>query len=153
VSKFGLLRSDGRRERVADICDHIRTIRWLLDAAKGEEWDAINLWLKGFHLVANGERQRLRLSKSRVPIRREFLIGSDKNGRPRIEEAPPTLVEALYLQLLQDATGSKDAKLCRRPGCGEWFYYGPKTGRRSTGEYCSDGCRVKHFIEKKEQSK
>ncbi len=152
VQKFGFLRSVGHHERVEEICNHIRTMQWLVNALRCDEREAINLWLAGYFLYEDS-KGKSRLSSARPPVRPGLQIGGDEADRPQLQEAPPTLIEALYLQCLQDATGSKDSKLCRRPDCGTWFYYGPNTGKRSTAKYCSDGCRVKHFIERKEQSK
>ncbi len=157
VQKFGFLCSVARRERVEDIYNHIQTMQWLLNALRDDERVAINLWLKGFYWVEDsGDKEhplKLGKGKARAPVRRGLQIGGDEVDRPQLKEDPPTLIEALYLQCLQDETGSKDSKLCRRPGCGNWFYYGPNTGRRSRAKYCSERCRVKHFVERKEQSK
>ena len=146
VQKYGFLLSTSSRERVEDICNHIQTMQWLLKALKDDDRLSINLWLKGFD---PGDLKSL----YREPVRRGLKIGTDESDRKQLWDSPPTLIEALYLQCLQDETGNKHSKLCLRPGCGNDFYYGPNTGRRSTAKYCSEGCRVKHFMERKENSK
>lgn len=152
VEKFGFLRSVGHREKVTDICKHILTMQWLLNALRDDDRYAINIWLIGTEWYRD-EKGKLLSRSARPPVRRGLRYGSDEDDRPQLEDAPLTLIEALYLQCLRDASGSKDYKLCRRPGCGTWFYFGPNTGKRSTAKYCSDRCRVTDFLQRKEQSR
>ncbi len=51
-------------------------------------------------------------------------------------------------------TGGKQYKRCLRPGCGEYFYYGSKTRKRSTALYCTDTCQKAHaYMKVKGQTK
>lgn len=139
VREFGFLgRADARREPVAMICDHIRAVRWLLDATKREDWSAVNDWLE----------------KNRRLVDPRVVIGHDEDGRHQVRYQPVSLIGALYLQLLQDKSSGARYKRCKRPGCSTVFYYGPNTGRRETADYCGNTCRVKHFLEmQKEQAR
>ena len=152
VQRYGFLSNAVRRERVEDICNHIQTMQWLVSALRNDERDAINFWLAGYHLYQGGDGKR-RLSKARTPVRRGLRIGEDEADRPQPQDWPPTFIEALFLQCILDGTGGKHSKLCLRPRCGNWFYYGPNTTRRSTAKYCTPGCRVKHFEMRKGGSK
>lgn len=36
-------------------------------------------------------------------------------------------------------------RLCKRPGCGEWFWYGGGTGRRKTAIFCTPKCQKAYY--------
>ena len=75
-------------------------------------------------------------------------LGHDDAGRPQLEFRPRTLVGFIYAQLIQDYTGGIHYKRCIRPGCGEFFYYGPTTRKRSTALYCNPTCQKAHAYQK-----
>jgi len=64
--------------------------------------------------------------------------------QPRLFFQPRDLLGAAYLQLMQDAAQGAILRLCARPGCGEWFYYGPGTKHRETALYHSPRCQKAH---------
>jgi hypothetical protein len=63
---------------------------------------------------------------------------------PSLFFAPTTLVDAIYLQFFEEVATRANLKLCQRPGCGEWFKYGPGTLHRVTAQYCSPRCQKAH---------
>ena len=135
IEAFGLL-ANRRSESVGDVLSHRAAIRMLLAAARRDDWETIELWL-----IDNG-----------TVVRSRFAIGFADDGRPEVLHQPTTLISAIYLQLLQDKAAGTQYKRCKRPGCPEYFYYGPNTGRRETAEYCTPSCRTKHFLMKRSQA-
>lgn len=129
VSLYGFL-AGARHESVGDICRHIKVVRSLSSAWESHDWDALKLWM-----VDN--QKKLRLNP-------QFREGDP----PQLFFAPTSLIDAIYLQFFQDISTGVNFRLCRRPGCGEWFYYGPGTPHRSTAQYCSTKCEKAHAYEK-----
>jgi hypothetical protein len=137
VSKFGFLSSkNARSERVENISKQIEVVRSLVGLRKSEDWEQLEDWM-------------MEHSKA-FRLNPEFYAG-DAGDPPKMFFAPSSLIDAIYLQFFQDISTEAKFKLCKRPGCGEWFSYGPgirdpKTGkqRRETAEYCSPGCQKQH---------
>ena len=63
---------------------------------------------------------------------------------PQLFFRPTTLFSAMHLQFFGYIAHSAQLRQCKRPGCPEWVTYGPGTGRRETGEYCSKRCANQH---------
>ena len=124
VAKYGCL-VNTEREAVAYFLRWRRAIKQLLAAKKRDDWTFARRWM-----AANEHGLRL-----------EGMIGEDEDGRPQLEFRPVDLLSFIVAQLLQDWSNGATYKFCKRPGCGEYFYYGPGTKHRSTAEYCSPRCQ------------
>jgi hypothetical protein len=131
VTKYGLLRSQ-EREPLNDICNTIRVVRSLLKARDAGDLDRLSKWM-------DENRKALRLHP-------DFQHGA-------LFFAPSSLFDAIFLQLFQDTASGAKIRLCARPACGEWFYYGPGTAHRSTAEYCTPKCQKAHTYDKSKGTK
>ena len=132
VSKFGFLRGS-KSESVKSICDEIKVLRGLIAAKESHDWKSLQSWM-----IGNSKVTRLHPK-----------FEQSKDGKPpQLFFAPSTLRDAIYLQFFQDISTSSNLRLCKRPGCGEWFTFGPGTGRRETAEYCSPKCQKAHAYDK-----
>jgi len=142
VSRFGFLRSKRRRESVEFIIDEIKVMRTVRDAIDRQDWAVLELWLADM-------RGAIRLGP----------VFNQREGYPRPDLffAPGTLMDAIYLQALQDATSGTDLRKCDRPGCPEYVAVGPGTGRKRTGRptfYCTPKCQKAHqYMRKKGEVK
>jgi hypothetical protein len=60
---------------------------------------------------------------------------------------PPTLLDAIWLQLGQAVASNADLKEC--PQCGKWFEAGPSSGKRRHAMFCSRKCKTDfHSLER-----
>jgi hypothetical protein len=126
VSEFGVL-GRSRFAPVADVVHQIKTVRALLRLKEKGNWIALEAWA-----MDAGETFRFCL---------EFHAGDP----PQFFFKPVSLKDAIYAQFFQDVATGTESKLCKRPGCGTWFYYGAGHGtHRSTAEYCSPKCQKAH---------
>ena len=135
-NQYGLLGSDHDKMEVEHFRHVVRSVRRLIALAKKENWEKISEWLKG----------PKEMDWRELPGAINFSgdIGYDEEGRPQLEYRPRSLDEFIFAQLIQDYTGGAKYKLCIRPGCGEYFYYGSGTGKRNTAVYCSAKCQKAH---------
>lgn len=78
-------------------------------------------------------------------IRAQLRAGS--GGQLELALIPPDLIQAMWLQLAQDACSG--ARLFRCQRCNAVFVVGTRTGRRSTAKWCSVNCRVEAHRERK----
>jgi hypothetical protein len=137
AEKYGLLRR-GNREGIDDMLALRRAVRKLLAAKKADAWDKARTWFKDFPEAA----------------RLTAKIGEDEAGRPQLEFEPRDLFGFMVAQLVQDWATGATYRWCDRPGCDEFFYYGPGTGRRETARYCSPKCQASHaYMTRKEESR
>lgn len=137
VKSFGFLTSKRRRESVAFICQHIEAMRSIVAAIDREDWTTLDLWL-------TDNRKALRLH----PV----FLQEEGWPRPDLFFAPNTLLDAIYLQALQDATSGTELEKCDRPACPEWFAVGPGTGHarvKRPVRYCTPKCQKAHAYTKK----
>ena len=67
--------------------------------------------------------------------------------RPALSIRVSNLYQAIWLQFAQ--TVSNDTSLRHCEWCPTWFAYGPGTGKRKKGRYCSDACRKAAWNAKK----
>ena len=138
VSKFGFLWSRDESELVKVFSAARREIAKLVAAKKGDDWDAAKKWQEE-------HPQFMQL---------DGVIGEDEVGRPQYEFQPRHLCGLIVAQLIQDWSDAREYKFCKRPGCGEYFYYGAGTGHRKTAKYCSKKCNLAHAYQlRKEQVK
>ncbi len=145
VESYGFLGEDLQdgRESVDFIARCIRVARELVRAIDRKEWIEIQRWT---FLNAKGIR-----------LYPEFrYLGDD---RSELFFGPNRLIDAIWLQALQDVANATQFEKCDRPGCPEWFAVGPGTGRariRRPGgaRYCSPKCQRAHaYMRKKGISK
>ncbi len=132
VTKYGFLTNAANREPAEGICDQIKLMRHLLALRDDRNQDALDKWL----------------NKNSKVIRLNAVI---REGQcPRLFFEPERLSDAIYLQFFQDIESGANVRLCARPGCGEWFYFGPGTNppRRNTAIYCSPKCQKAHSFAK-----
>jgi hypothetical protein len=102
-------------------------------------WNALEDWMR-----ANGKKLHLR-AELRVP---------ETGEPPQLFYRPTSLFSAMHLQFFGYVTNSTQLRSCHRPGCPEWVTYGPGTGRRDTGVYCSKRCANQHRYQRhKEEEK
>ena len=127
--------------RLEEAYQMIDVLRSLLKTAYADDWLAIGKWLTDNTRVV---KIFCHLSYDSEPGFKNF--GKDAL-RPRLEFHPRNLISFIYCQFLQDKTGAKQYKLCKRPGCGNYFYYGPGTGKRNTSSYCTDTCQKSHYYQ------
>lgn len=135
VNKFGLL-TPGSIGDIDYMVHEARVVRSLIDAKKRRDWSVLSGWL-------DNNAHVIRLTGERLP-----------GKRPELFFRPRTLRDAIYLQFFEDLSGGAKLKLCERPGCGNWFKYGPgtKPPRRKTARYCSPKCHKAHAYQEKVQS-
>jgi hypothetical protein len=68
------------------------------------------------------------------------LIFNPMTGKPQFRLTPPTLFNALWLELGQALSSDASIRNCLH--CGGWFEAGPGTGRRQDAKFCSDAHRI-----------
>ncbi len=74
--------------------------------------------------------------------------------RPDLYYRPGSLLSAIYLQALQDASGGAELQKCDRPGCPKYFQVGPGTGRPRLNRgvaYCTPKCQKAHAYMKRKE--
>jgi hypothetical protein len=135
VSEFGVL-GRSRFEAVDSVVSLIKNVRALLRFKEKKDWEALEDWA-----MDNSKAFRFCL---------EFHAGDP----PQFFFKPVSLKDAIYAQFFQDVATGTESKLCKRPGCGTWFYYGAGVGtHRSTAEYCSPKCQKAHAYANKTQER
>lgn len=104
---------------------------------KRGNWDGLSDWME----------------KHGKSIRLHAILDSENGGSPQPFFQPQTLFDAIVLQFFEDVTTRAKLRLCARPGCGEWFKYGPGTSppRRETAKFCSPKCQATgHYLKMRE---
>ncbi len=132
VSEFGFLQSTKGRESVEFICEQIEIMRSVVDAIDRKDWIALQLWLLD-HREAIRLHPEARLEKDRP--------------EPILFYRPGTLLDAIYLQALQDAWGGAEFIKCDKPGCPKYLRVGPGTGHSRVSRarrYCEPACQKSH---------
>jgi hypothetical protein len=79
-----------------------------------------------------------------IPLRGKLsasLVPDPSTGEWRLKLAPPTLLDAIWLQFGQALTSNANLRPCDQ--CGTWFEAGAGSGRRADAKFCSDECRIK----------
>ena len=132
VRRFGFLKGE-RAESVNFICEQIRTFRHLISLNRSQKWESLRHWL--------------RHNSKFISLNPELLVGDP----PEVFFRPSTLLDAIYLQFFEDLSSGANLRLCKRPGCREWFKYGPGTLHRNTAQYCSPKCQNAHKYAKRKE--
>lgn len=83
-----------------------------------------------------------------VEMRARLARGAD-SAQAVFHLEPPTLFHALRLQFVQAVTGNAQLRKCMI--CPTWFVFGAGTGRRKSGDYCSDRCRKAHWRQQQKE--
>lgn len=145
VRTYGFLRAEhGGRENVEFIANEIRVARAVVRAIERKDWSVLERWAFD--------------NASKIGLRPVFQY-IEPEDRSELFFAPKTLIDAIYLQALQDVANATEFETCDRPGCPEWFAVGPGTGRarvkRASGRrYCTPKCEKAHaYMRKKGVSK
>lgn len=144
VETYGFLRerAHGHRESVESIAHSIRVARALVQVIDRKEWSKLTTWV--FE------------NASKIRLHPEFHFVEDED-RCDLFYGPRTLIDAIWLQALQDVAHGTDLIKCDRPGCPEWFAVGPGTKRQKPHEridrppvrYCTPKCAKAHAYMKK----
>jgi hypothetical protein len=90
---------------------------------------------------------------SGIPLRGKLsasLAPDPTTGAWKLKLEPPSLLDAIWLQLGQAITSDADLRLCIQ--CGNPFEAGGKSGRRADAKFCSDECRVNYNSLKRSQA-
>ena len=135
VNRFGPLTEEGNRECGEEVLfafSHAASMR-----------DALLCPLKerGAYVSRFGNNG---LRWSRIDVALAFNRITD---RPQFRLTPPTLINALWIQLGQALCSDASIRNCLH--CGEWFEGGPGTGRRADATFCSDGHRIAYNSRKR----
>lgn len=77
------------------------------------------------------------LGWSRIDV---YFAFNPVTGRPQFKFRPPSLLNALWLELGEFL--ARDAQMRECQQCGGWFETGPGTGRRADAKFCSDDHRI-----------
>lgn len=134
ANQFGLLNKTGD-SHVDDFFAAAGMVRSLIHAKEKREWVPFERFLAQYRDV--------------IRLNPEFQITTVRVNGINTDELefffrPTSLQAAIYIQLFEDFTTNAAQRLCKRPGCGTWFKYGPGTGRRNTALYCSPRCQKAH---------
>ncbi len=77
------------------------------------------------------------LAWSRIDVALAF---NPLTGKPQFRLTPPTLINALWLELGQSLSSDASIRNCLH--CGGWFEAGPGAGRREDAKFCCDAHRI-----------
>jgi hypothetical protein len=85
-----------------------------------------------------------------IPLRGKLsasIAPDPSTGEWRLQLAPPTLLDAIWLQFGQALASNANLRQCDQ--CGTWFEAGAGSGRRADAKFCSDGCRIRFNSDKR----
>ena len=150
VTAHGFL-SRGKDARVDKVLDAAAAMRWLVDAIDKKRWatltDALN----------RAEQDNVIFETGGIGWLGAVFDWQEGMERPELHYRPGSLVGAIYLQALQDASGGAELQKCDRPGCPKYFQVGPGTGRPRLNRgvaYCTPKCQKAHaYMKLKGESK
>jgi hypothetical protein len=133
VNHYGFLREQKDAYSLRFFHYEVKVARSVVEAKRLGRWHVLYNWMR-----ENSHTIRLN------PV----LLEADP---PELFFQPTTLSDAAYLQFFEEVATRTQLKLCARPGCGEWFKYGPGTSHRNTAQYCSPRCQKAHaYVKLKE---
>jgi hypothetical protein len=146
VQLYGFLFSaDALSESTDSIIGAIEVAKILVAAADARDWVKIARWLdKAYRAGPDGTGGAGRLGVV-------FEVPEDAS-RPALHLKPANLWEAAVVQLLGEVSNGRLPRPCKRPGCPEWFNYGPGTEHRETAQYCSSKCQNAHTYMKRKET-
>ena len=148
VRCFGFLHeAKAKDEPLFLTMEAIDSVRALLEVRRKQDWDWLARWL---HTAGQDSGLFVHGGVGRIGV----ILRHDKGMQlPELHFRPGSLLGAIYVQFLMDVTGAVDLRKCRRPGCNEWFKYGPGTKHRDTARYHSAACQKSHAYMKQKESK
>ena len=133
-------------DRVANVINAIGIAQDLYTMAHLKQWNSIAGLLEESMLADKLSRTG---GVGRLSV--VFAVGSEKQ-RPQLNLVPSTLFDAALVQLLEEISSERPLRKCKRPGCPEWFTYGPGTKHRETAFYCSSKCQKAHEYQRRKES-
>jgi len=128
VNRFGPLTKEGNRECGEEVLfafSHAEAMNDILSCPLKE---------RGAYFAPAGDKG---LAWSRIDVALAF---NPETRKPQFRLTPPTLVNALWLELGQAISSDASIRNCLH--CGAWFEAGPGTGRREDAKFCSDAHRI-----------
>jgi hypothetical protein len=128
VNRFGPLTEFGNNdcgEEVIFAVSHASVMRDLLSCSPAE---------RAAYFSRSGDRG---VAWSRIDVAFTF---NPMTNKPQFRMTPPTLVNALWLELGQALSSDASIRNCLH--CGEWFEAGAGTGRREDAKFCSNAHRI-----------
>jgi hypothetical protein len=122
-------------------CRLVRGVRRFIALAKQEKWEKIAELIEG----AQEEMGTLMVMPTLIGLSGTLIF--DEAGKPQLGLRADQFYSFIFAQLIQDYTSGAQYKLCIRPGCGKYFYYGTGTRKRNTSSYCTDTCQKGHYYQ------
>lgn len=157
VNRFGRLTSNKLKkgqdgwevERLGDdvnfVRGHAKTISMTLEMLRGHVGD-LPKWRGGqfeCEVPSFGKGAKM-VGGIPIPARLGASLAPDPmTGTWQLKLQPPSLLDAIWLQLGQAIAGSADLKQCSH--CGEWFEAGANSGKRRDAKFCSAKCKTRYF--------
>jgi len=137
VNRFGPLTEDGNRECGEEVL--------FAFSAAGAMREVLSRPLKerGAYFARYGDKG---LRWSRIDV---SLVSNPITSKPQFRLTPPTLINAIWIQLGQALSSDASIRNCLH--CGEWFEAGPGARRREDAKFCSDAHRVAFHSRKRSQ--
>jgi hypothetical protein len=120
----------GAEEQVEDWRSAIGFMKQWLDALRGDYGGQLNQLLRTRGALVGRSRTKI--------TNIDVFLAEEPEGRRSLVLKPPSLLDAMKLQLAQSAGSGNDFKTC--PRCGRWFEAGAH-GKRTVAKFCSDKCR------------
>lgn len=149
VRAHGFL-SRGKDARVDQVLYAAADIRKIVDAIDKKRWGALRDTL-------NRAGQDSIMESGGVGRLGVIFDWREGMERPDLYFRPGSLISAIYVQALQDASGGAELQKCDRPGCPKYFQVGPGTGRPRLNRgvaYCTPKCQKAHaYMKLKGESK
>ena len=136
VKTYGFLREAHGPETVDFIVGEIEAAQAVLPLVQRKDARALQWWTLD--------------NLGNIGLHPKFIYFED-DDKSELFFGPNTLLDAIYLQALQDVSRNTEFEACDCPGCPEWFPVGPGTGRsrikrgaRRQHRYCSAACQKSH---------
>jgi hypothetical protein len=142
VEKFGPLTAAGIDK------DRFEAVEPMLEQAA-----AMCAFLNQAAVDESGLSEWISLQQNGVPLGTMTMrIAVDPTTRkPRLQIRPPSLLDALWIQLGQKLSGSGIFRVCQH--CGQLFEAGASTGRRADAKFCSTEHKIAFHSLKRSQEK
>jgi hypothetical protein len=139
VRTYGFLRRIHGPEPVETIVHEIRVAQSVVEFIDSKDWKSLFWW-------AFDNREAIR-------VQVKFTHFEDDDTL-ELFFGPKTLIDAIYLQALDDVAAGTEFEACDNPGCGKWFRVGPGSGRKRIkyGRRDETGRRKRRFCSPKCQS-
>ncbi len=143
VNTYGFLgQKNAKEETVENVKEAIETARVLSALYDKNDWVKVANWLN-----EAGRDSMFSIGG----IGRLGIVFDAEQGakRPNLKFRARSLRNAILVQYLEDMSGGAKLRKCIRPGCPEWFKYGPGEEHRETARYHSSQCQQAHAYMKR----